>query len=260
MISFIIPVYNKGSVLFTTLSSLIHRLHEASITDFEIIVVNDGSTDDTFAQAVKFKKFNGDSGKIRIFHYTKNVGKGFALRFGFSKSHGDPIVFLDGDMDIDTSQIISMLRTYDKHKYGIIIGSKYHPRSRTHYPLNRYLYSLILKIAIKFLFRLNVSDTQVGLKLFDRKVLHEVLPRLVVKQFAVDLELLVVAHFLGFTKIHEIPVRINHTSANVSSINLKAVKNFCQDIAAIWYRKNILNYYSEEKYHIVSPTFSTQAV
>src|SRR3990167_5784521 len=138
MISFIIPVYNKGTVLYTTLISLIRRLNQASVTDYEIIIINDGSTDDTFAQAVRFKKFNGDTEKIKIYHYSKNVGKGFAMRYGFSRSSGDPVVYLDGDMDIDTKHVVNSLEKFRLNQPDMVIGSKYNPKSRIFYPLNRY--------------------------------------------------------------------------------------------------------------------------
>lgn len=64
MLSFIIPVYNKGPILFKPLSSLIRHLQTAAIYDYEILVVNDGSSDDSLAQALRFKKFNGGTDKI----------------------------------------------------------------------------------------------------------------------------------------------------------------------------------------------------
>lgn len=258
MISFIIPVYNKGEVLFRTLTTLIKELNKAKCADFEMIVVNDGSTDDSFTEAVRFKQFNGSNEKIKIFHYSQNIGKGFALRFGFSKSRGDPVVFLDGDMDIDTRQIIQAIKTYHRSYSEMVIGSKYHPLSRIHYPPLRVVYSLILKQVIRLLFNLSISDTQVGLKVFKREVLSEVLPCLIIKRFAVDLELLVVAHMYGFRRIVEVPVTINHTSANKSSIDLWAVKNFCQDICAIWYRKNILKFYTQETAATFTSSFTIQ--
>jgi hypothetical protein len=86
-----------------------------------------------------------------------------------------------------------------------------------------------------------VRDTQVGLKLFRRQVLAEVLPRIVVKRFAFDLELLVVAHHVGFTHVVEAPVRIGQRFN--STINLKAIMSIMQETAAIFYRRNILHYY-----------------
>lgn len=245
-------------VLFKTLSCLIHRLKSLAIDDYEIIVVNDGSTDNSFAEALRFKIFNGNSYKVKLYNYTKNIGKGFALRYGFSKSKGDPVIFLDGDMDIDTIQIVKALQLFWRTQPDMVIASKYHPRSRIYYPLNRYLYSLGLKSIIRLLFNLSISDTQVGLKVFRREVLSTIFPRLIIKRFAVDLELLVVANMTGFTKITEMPVIIKHTSANLSSINLWAVKNFCQDIAAIFYRKQMLHYYDTETHESIAPALNIQ--
>lgn len=260
MISFIIPVYNKGPVLYKTLSSLIRHLKKSLISDFEIIVVNDGSTDDSLTQAIKFREFNGATDKIKIYNYQKNVGKGFALRYGFYKSSGDPIVFLDGDQDIDTRYVITALHTFDRLYPDAVIGSKYHVQSRVHYPPLRFVYSFVLKQVIRVLFNFALSDTQVGLKVYRRSVLSEVFPKIVIKRFAVDLEMLIVAKILGYQKFVESPVVINHSTANKSSINMFAVKNFCQDIAAIWYRKNILHYYETQESELPQPTFIVQSV
>ncbi len=257
MVSFIIPVYNKGQILFKTLSSLIKKLSKSYFQDYEIVIVNDGSTDNSLEEAVRFKKFNGDTGKIRIFYYQKNIGKGFALRFGFSKSLGNTVVFLDGDLDINTSQVINALKIYKTKQPDMVIGSKYLPESRIYYPLNRYFYSILLKLIIKILFNLSISDTQVGLKIFRREVLDEIFPRLIIKRFAMDLEMLVVAKKLKFSNIIEVPVMVRHSQIN-SSIDLWAVKNFSQDIAAIFYRKNILRYYDHKIYKIIYPSLTIQ--
>ncbi len=258
MISFIIPVYNKASVLRKMLSSLQNHLQKHNLLNYEMIVVNDGSTDSSFNQAVLFKQLYNNDPRIKIYHYTKNVGKGFALQFGFTKSTGDPIVFLDGDMDIDTKQIIKALEKFNQTQSDMAIGSKYLPQSRIHYPLVRFLYSKILQKINHQLFHLSVTDTQVGLKVFRREVLLQVFPRLVIKRFAMDLELLVVAHLLGFTRIIEIHIVIKHTNASRSSIDIVAVKNFCLDVLAIWYRKNLLKYYDRNVGSAITPSFSIQ--
>lgn len=234
------------------------HLKTIGIDDYEVVVINDGSTDNSFAEAVRFKKLNGNSYKVKIYHYTQNIGKGFALKYGFERSKGDPVIFLDSDTDIDTRQVVKSLNIFWQKRPDMVIGSKYHSRSRTYYPYNRVIYSLILKGMIKLLFNLTISDTQVGLKVFRREVLSEVFPRLIIKRFAVDLELLVVAHLLGFTQILEMPVIIKHTSANKSSINLLAAKNFFQDLAAIFYRKKILRYYDRSA-EVANPSLLIQA-
>lgn len=258
MISFIVPVYNKGSILFKTINSLINHLNASEFTDFEIIVVNDGSTDNSFGEAIRCKKFNGNTDKIKIFHYTKNIGKGFALRYGFSRSKGDQIVFMDGDMDINTRQVIGALRTFFKRSPDMLIGSKYLKKSRTYYPTIRFIYSLVLRIVIRVLFKLSVTDTQVGLKIFRRNVLTEALPRLIIKRFAVDLELLLVSNLIGYTNIIEYPVVVRYATSHQSTINLVAVKNFCMDVAALFYRKNILHYYDTPSKENTIPYLTVQ--
>jgi hypothetical protein len=86
-----------------------------------------------------------------------------------------------------------------------------------------------------------VRDTQVGLKLFRREVLIAVLPRIVVKRYAFDLELLVVTHHLGFSRVVEAPVHIGQRFS--STINRQAIANILLETAATFYRKNVLRYY-----------------
>lgn len=247
MISFIIPIYNKEQILFKTLSSVLKNIQLAGIDDFEIIAVDDGSRDKSLAEAVRFKKLNNYKRKIHIYSYTKNIGKGFALKYGFLKSKGDPVIFVDGDMDIDTNQILKTLNIFAENRTDILVGSKYLPQSRTYYPFNRYVYSRILKFLTRVMFNLSVSDTQVGLKIFRRGVLDKILPLIIVKRFATDLEILAVAHMYGY-RITEAPVIIRHSSANSSSINIWAVKNFLQDMLAIFYRKNLMHYYYKKQH------------
>jgi hypothetical protein len=106
------------------------------------------------------------------------------------------------------------------------------------------------------LFHLHVRDTQVGLKLFRREVLAAVLPRIVVKRYAFDLELLVVAHHLGFSRVVEAPVRIGQRFS--STINRQAIASILWETAAIFYRKNVLRYY--DHCHIPGALDSLSAV
>jgi glycosyltransferase involved in cell wall biosynthesis len=242
-ISIIIPAYNKEKTLFTTLNYLLHAVN--SLTDnFEMIIVNDGSNDKTLREAVKLKKFNGNSNKIKIYNYHNNIGKGFALKYGFYKSSGEVIIFADADLDISSSQVAGFIKLIKKNGADIIIGSKYHPLSRISYPRTRVLYSQILKFLTGILFKLCITDTQVGLKAFKREVLEKTMPLLVVKRFAFDLELLVVASMYGFKKIVEAPVVINHNQIT-STIHFSDVRNFLQDMLAIFYRQNILHFYDQ---------------
>jgi hypothetical protein len=94
------------------------------------------------------------------------------------------------------------------------------------------------------LFHLKLRDTQTGLKLFKRKVLEDVVPLLAIKGFAFDLELLVVARRLAYTKVMEAPVDLDYQFQ--STVSPKAVFNVLWDTAAIFYRLRILRYYDRQ--------------
>jgi glycosyltransferase involved in cell wall biosynthesis len=149
--------------------------------------------------------------------------------------------FIDADGDISPeflAPFVSIMRTQEP---DIIIGSKRHPESSVHYPPLRRLYSWGYQHLIHLLFRLNVKDTQVGIKLVDRRVIADVLPMLRESRFALDLELLVLAHRLGYTKIVEAPVRIEERFG--STISLKAVWLLLVDTLGLFVRFDVLHQY-----------------
>ena len=100
------------------------------------------------------------------------------------------------------------------------------------------------------MFGLDIKDTQVGLKLFKRDVLAKVLPRLLVKEFAFDIEILAVANYLGFRKIYEAPVELElSTHKEISSIYSqgfwKTVSKMLKDTMAVFYRMKVVHYYDD---------------
>src|SRR5205085_11878020 len=102
-----------------------------------------------------------------------------------------------------------LLNHMEWYNADIIVGSKLHPVSKVNYPIYRTILSWGYRIFTSTLFGFRVRDTQVGLKFFKRKVVMDVLPRLVVKRFALDIEILAVAYSLGYKRIYEAPVKIN---------------------------------------------------
>ena len=103
---------------------------------------------------------------------------------------------------------------------------------------------------VLLLFGLKVRDTQVGMKFFKREVLEKVLPRLLVKRFAFDVEILAVASSLGYKRIYEAPVGIKLRFGGASTITsqkfLRTVFAMLLDTLAIFYRLKILGYYSDK--------------
>ena len=101
------------------------------------------------------------------------------------------------------------------------------------------------QVVVRLLFNLNVRDTQTGLKLFRRQVLHEALPLLAIKKFAFDLELLVVARQLGYRDVCEAPIVLEYQFE--STVNLGSAWRVLWDTAAIFYRLRILRYYERRR-------------
>jgi glycosyltransferase involved in cell wall biosynthesis len=234
-VSIVVPYYNPGARLRSTVEHMV-RVLDASGMTFEIIAVSDGSTDGS-----PFTLEGFPESMVRRMDFATNAGKGAALRAGLGMGRGRYLGFIDADGDISPeflAPFVSIMRTEEP---DIIIGSKRHPESSVHYPPLRRLYSWGYQHLIHLLFRLKVRDTQVGIKLVDRRVIADVLPLLRESRFALDLELLVLAHRLGYTKIVEAPVRIEERFG--STISLKAVWLLLVDTLALFVRYSIRRQY-----------------
>lgn len=237
ILSIVVPTYRDGARIYSNLLKLDSALADIE-EPYEIIVVSDGNVDNTHDEARRL-----DATHVHVYHYARNMGKGFALRYGVARSRGDIVTFIDGDGDIDPAQIAMYLGIMRETGADVVVGSKRHPDSQVVYPALRRVYSAAYQGLLRALFRLKVRDTQVGLKLFRRGVLAAVLPRIVVKRYAFDLELLVVAHHLGYTHVVEAPVRIGQRFS--STINRRAIMSILLETAAIFYRRNVLRYYDQ---------------
>lgn len=235
--SVVIPVYNENEIILDTI-----RECETSLNgiDHEIIIVDDGSLDGTYE---KVQVFAREHNNIKIVNYGRNHGKGFAIRYGFKKSTGDIVAFIDADMNIHPRQILTFIKEMERTDADVIVASKRHPDSKVNYPINRKILSEFYYMFVKILFGLHIRDTQTGLKLYKRKVLEEVCPIVLVKRYAFDIEILANAHRLGY-KIREAPVEINLDCD--SHVNKKAIWNMLWDTCAIFYRMSILHYYDKK--------------
>jgi len=238
-ISVIIPTYNKGKIISKTLEETEKVLNDLGL-EHEIIVVDDGSTDNTFEEAKKISNYFPD---INVVHYMPNGGKGKALRHGFKYVSGDLVLFLDADLDLHPRQIKTFLEYMKKTNADIVIGSKRHPDSRVIYPSQRRFLSKGYQMFTSFFLKLPVSDTQVGMKLLKREVLDRIFPKILVKKWAFDVELLVNAIHHGY-KVVEAPVDLNFQRFG-SAVNLKTIPNMFIDTCAIFYRLRILRYYTK---------------
>lgn len=169
------------------------------------------------------------------------------------KAKGDVIGFIDAGMDISPAGISILLDSMLWQDADIIVGSKLHPESkRINYPIFRKILSWGYRTLTHTLFDFNIKDTQVGLKFFRREVVKKVFPKLLVKTFAFDVEILAVSSAMGYKKIYEGPIELNFNDAStinsIMSIDFwKIIFFMLWDTAAVFYRLNILNYYKRNK-------------
>jgi glycosyltransferase involved in cell wall biosynthesis len=244
LLTVVVPVYNGGEGIVENVAA-IRRAAIGGLPGetIEVIVVSDGSIDDT---AERLLAARSDAG-IRVIHYDRNLGKGYAVKTGALASHGEWVALVDADLDLDPAGIPAYVDIAQRERLDFAIGSKRHPDSVVHYPLSRRIASRCYQLFNRLLFNLDVRDTQVGLKVFSRSVVEEVVPLLLVKRFAFDLELLAVATALGRGRVRELPVTLDYRFSG-SQLGSRAVVRALLDTAAIFYRLRLLRTYQRKRH------------
>lgn len=246
LISVIVPCYKQEKTIVRDLKRIKNVLDKLRYPT-ELICVVDGKDDSTFFKASKFAKRYDN---VKTIGYDTNKGKGYAIRFGMAESIGDIVAFIDSGMDINPNGLSMLLEHFEWYGADIIVGSKRHPVSKVDFPWQRRILSMNYQLLVWLLFGLKIRDTQVGMKFFRRKILERVLPRLLVKRFAFDVEILAVANYLGYNRIFEAPIdvtlRFGGTSTITSQKFFRTVLAMLTDTLAVFYRLKILHYYSDE--------------
>ena len=169
-LSLIIPVFRQENTIVSNLRQ-ITKVMEKIRYDHEIIVVIDGMVDNSYKK-IKEAKIP----KVKTITYKKNQGKAWALRLGLGNARGDYAMFIDSGSEIDPNGISMLLEHMEWYNADIIVGSKRHPASYIHYPLDRMIFSYGYYFLVKLLFGLKVRDTQAGIKIFRKTVLEKILP------------------------------------------------------------------------------------
>jgi glycosyltransferase involved in cell wall biosynthesis len=244
LLTAVVPVYNGGEAIVANVSSIQRTLKDGLPgEDVEVVVVSDGSIDDTGERLLAAR---ADAG-VRVIHYDRNLGKGYAVKAGALASHGEWIALVDADLDLDPASVPDYVEVARSERLDFAIGSKRHPDSLVHYPLSRRIASRSYQLLNRVLFRLDVRDTQVGLKVFSRAVVEDVFPLLLVKRFAFDLELLAVARALGHGRVRELPINLQYRFSG-SQLRSRAVVRALLDTAAVFYRLRILRTYQRKRH------------
>ena len=235
-LSLVIPVFNDAGHIEANVREVVTALEELGEA-FEVIVVCDGSTDESAARARQVS----DS-RVRVLDYPTNAGKGHAIVHGLAVASGRLQGWLDSDLDIAPRVIVEAARRFEVEAVDAVVGSKRHPESRVRYPLIRRVYSAGYQLLVALLFRVNTPDTQVGAKVFRRELLETVTPLLLVKRWAFDLEVLAVGAEFGFDRIEQAPIELQYRFSG-TSIDWRAVFRMFQDTLAIAYRIHLRHWY-----------------
>ncbi|RJP29020.1 MAG: glycosyltransferase [Candidatus Omnitrophota bacterium] len=244
LVSIVMPTYNEAENIFASINETIKTFDNFGCK-WELVILDDGSTDNTYDILKSIEEKH--NGRVIVRKNPFNVGKGRALKKAFHYVNGDYVVFIDADMDLHPLQVQTLFDIMKLDNADIVIGSKLHPNSLVNYPFYRRIISYIYYLIIKLLFNLPCHDTQTGLKLFKTQVLKAVFPRILVKKFAFDLEVLANANHLGY-KIAEAPIVLD-SKRPFGRIGLKAMITTFWDTLAIFYRMHIIKYYDRIDYY-----------
>ena len=203
-LSVIIPAYNEEKRLPKTLKAIDEYLGQRTY-DYEILVVNDGSRDQTAEIA---KNLMPQIKNLKVTGYAENQGKGYAVKFGIQEAKGDLRLFTDADNSTSIDQIEKFFPEFQKG-YDIIIGSR-DIKGAVLDPPQPFLRKAILGEGFKLFRKIvvglwRVADTQCGFKAFSKRTAETIFPKCKINRFAFDPEILVIGKKLGY-KIKEIPV------------------------------------------------------
>ena len=206
MLSIIIPAYNEGARIGRALTHVLECIHTRG-WQAEVIVVNDGSRDNT---AGIVRQFAVRDPVVRLIENSSNRGKGYSVRNGVRHASGDVIMFTDADLSAPIEEA-ERLMTAIREGADIAIGSRWLDRGRQtiHQPLYRQFFGRCFNAVTRLVMGLPFADTQCGFKAFRRAAAHTVFQLQRIERWGFDPELLFIALKRGY-KIREVPVTWGH--------------------------------------------------
>jgi dolichol-phosphate mannosyltransferase len=234
-ISLIVPVFNQEGKISYSLKRMKQAV-ESAFSNYEVIVVNDGSTDNTLTI---LKGLALTDERMHVLSYTPNRGKGYAVRRGVLHSHGHAVMFLDGDLDISPDSIkdyVERLNTSD-----LVIASKRHPKSTVVIPSSRAFLSRAFNLLVRVATGIPQKDTQAGFKVGNGEKMRTIFKNTSINRYAFDVEFFTIASILHL-KVQEMPVIMKIDR----KFNMKEIVNMFIDVTRICYRHKVLHSYQKE--------------
>jgi glycosyltransferase involved in cell wall biosynthesis len=233
-ISIVLPCFNEGSRIASSLATLESWFGDSA----EVLVIDDGSVDDTVDQAERYASRHAH---VRVHRVPRHRGKGGAVRAAIPLVHGDMVVFIDADLAFDRESVQRALDGLAAAE--MVVGNRRHDASSYSVPVRlfgflyrRHLVGLLFNAIVRAVVPISLRDTQCGLKAFRRTCLDMIAPALSVEGFALDVEILLVARGLD-VRLAEIPVHVRYESAKSSVKLLLSAWAMASDIARIAVRR-----------------------
>jgi len=229
--SIVIPAYNESARLGASLESVLAYIHQQG-WDAEVIVVNDGSRDNT---ADIVRSYAAKEPILRLVENPGNRGKGYSVRNGMLHAAGRIILFSDADL---SSPIEEAPKLFEALNAGadIAIGSRW-LRAETQtqrQPLHRQLFGRIFNLLLRLTLGLHFADTQCGFKAFKRAAAQAIFPLQKIERWGFDPEILFLARKLGF-KVQEVPVAWGHSGGTRINPLVDGTKMFQEMLRVRWY-------------------------